>query len=184
MATNNVFKTWWLLLCFGAAFIALGLFSFINPFLTFIKLVAYAGIILFLDGILLAVLSSRLTDKTEKNLLAAESAVNFFFAALLCFNPLLTLIALPLIMGGWLISTGFVKLLASFVLRKNLHEWLFISIAGCTAMLFGFLIIYNPTDKANGMLMLSGAFWLLMGLFYIIDAFRFKNEAITLSIML
>lgn len=115
---------------------------------------------------------------------AAESAVNFFFAALLCFNPMLTFIALPLIMGGWLITTGFIKIFASLVLRKKLPAWPLISIAGCTAVLFGFLIIYNPIYKASGTVTLSGAFWLLMGLLYIIDALHFKKEATALSIML
>lgn len=184
MLTKYIVKTWWLLLVFGAALIALGLFTLINPFYALMKLVAYAGAVLFLDGMLLVILSAKLTNKTEKNLLAAESAVNFFFAVLLCFNPLLTLIALQLIMGGWLITTGTVKLLASLVLRKYMPGWLYISAAGIIAILFGFLVIYNPSDKASGTLVLYGIFFLLMGLFYIIDALRFKNEAISLSILL
>lgn len=184
MTIKHIFKTWWLLLGFGAALIGLGLFSMLEPLHAFIKMISLAGIILFLDGILLAILSGTVPNTFEKNMLAAESAVNCFFAALLCFNPLLTFIALPLIMGGWLICTGLVKLAASFGLRKYMREWLFIAGAGCLAILFGVLIIYNPAAKANGMLMLSGAFWLLMGLFYIIDALRFKNQAIGLTVML
>lgn len=184
VALKHIFKVWWLLLCFGAALIGLGLFSLLDPLHAFIKMISLSGTVLFLDGILLAILAGNVSNTFEKNLLAAESAVNCFFAALLCFNPLLTFIALPLIMGGWLICIGIVKLAASFGLRKYMREWVFITVTGCVAILFGFLIIYNPVAKANGMLILSGAFWLLMGLFYIIDALRFKNQVVGLNIML
>lgn len=58
---------------FGAAFILLGLFSFIHPFIAFVRLVAYAGIVLFMDGILLAILAGQRIVKKEKTCLQQKA---------------------------------------------------------------------------------------------------------------
>lgn len=184
METKHFNKAWWALIGFGMLFIALGTYLLANPSRAFLHLITYTGFILLLDGFLLAVLSSFITHRLEKIIISIESTVNFFFALLLCFNPLFTLLILPLVMGGWLISIGLIKVVASLILRKHIREWLFVCSAGITAILFGFLLIYNPTEKATGILTLGGIFWVLMGIFYIIDAIRFKSKSINSGIIL
>ena len=178
-------KTWWLLAAAGIVFIAFGIFSFLNPWGAYMKVIKWSGIILILDGFLLMLASSLMDVKwsREKKWMVAESIIDLFFGAMLIFNPFLTIIALPLLIGYWLLSIGIVKILVSVLLRKLIRGWGFISALGVLACAFGSLIICFDFDKDADIVGFLGTFSLMMGALILFDSFRFRNREETLNMM-
>src|SRR5450755_3044454 len=132
-------KTWWLLSAAGILFIAFGIFCFLNPWSAYLNLVICSGVALLLNGFLL-ILASSLTDaqwKQEKNWMIAESMIDLLFGSLLVFNPLLTVIALPFLIGSWILSKGIIKIITSLLLKRIIRGWGFIVTIGALACAFG-----------------------------------------------
>jgi len=177
-------KTWWLLLLVGIGLVAAGTFSLLFPFHAFVRAVSYSGTALLANGIILAVLAANPLYIKEQKWLVAESALDMLFAVALMFNPIMTFIILPLIIGNWMFVIGIVKIFSAFALRKYFTGWKFVLLTGTLILAFGILINYNPIPKANGSITLVGIFCLLLGLLNIFDALRFKKMPATLNMML
>ena len=163
--------------------IALGVYALLTPFSTFINLVTYSGIVLFINGFLLVIVASNTPCVREKNWLITESIIDFVFGITLLFNPLFTFIVFPLLIGPWMFCKGVVKIIASVVLRKIINGWIFIFLAGTLSVCFGLLVVYNPIARANGITIVIAAFGLVMGAFNIFDAFRFRKTAAEVNLM-
>ena len=177
------FKTWWLLLAAGVILVCAGAFSLLYPLQAFLNAVGYTGGILLVNAVLLLLLGYTLTYKREKYWLIAESVVDMLFAATLLFNPLLTFIILPLVIGNWMFVVGTVKILAAWSVRKQIRQWPFILVTGIVVLAFGILVSYYPTGKASGGIKLLGFFCLLLGLLNVFDALRFKKAPAALHMM-
>jgi uncharacterized membrane protein HdeD (DUF308 family) len=178
-------KTWWFLSTAGLLFMAFGIFSFLNPWSAYVKLIKCSGITLILNGFLL-MLASSLTHgawKREKKWMFAESLLDLFFGTLMVFNPFLTVIALPFLIGYWLISIGIVKIITSLLLKKIIRGWGFILMIGVIACAFGLLITWFDFDKASDITEFFGVFSLMMGTLIFFDSFRFRNREETLNMM-
>ena len=179
------FRTWWLLIAVGAVFIAIGVFAFISPFSSYVRLVKYTGIGLFVNGgFLLTVVILSKNYARERNWMQAESILHFLFAILLVLNPLLSFIGLPYFIGAWIFLVGCLKIAAALSLRKIVRGWLFILIIGLLSVIFGSLLLAGPLAKANSITFLIGTFGVIMGSLYIVDAFRYRNREETLNMML
>jgi uncharacterized membrane protein HdeD (DUF308 family) len=183
MFSLNKFKKWWLLLLAGCALFTIGVFALAAPFHTYIYLIAYSGSVLLMNGAFLVIIPSDPTCKREKNWMAAESMVDFVFGTLLLFNPLLTFIVLPLLIGSWIFCIGVLKILAALALRKIIYGWKLIFAAGLIAATFGLLIIQDVIPKATGITTLTGLFGITMGCLDIFDAYRFRKTTEELNMM-
>jgi len=177
------FKTWWLLLAAGVILVCAGIFSLLYPLQAFLNAVGYTGSILLVNAVLLLLLGYTHSYKRERYWLIIESIVDMLFGATLLFNPLLTFIILPLVIGNWMFVVGIVKILAAWSLRKHIRQWLYILVTGVVVIAFGILISYNPIGKASGSITLLGLFCLVLGLLNVFDALRFKKEPAALNMM-
>ncbi len=179
------FRTWWLLIAVGAIFIGIGVFAFISPFSSYVRLVKYTGIGLWANGgFLLTVAIFNKKYVREGKWMQAESILHFLFAILLTFNPLLSFIALPYFIGAWIFLVGCFKIAAALSLKKIVRGWPFILITGILSVVFGLLLLYGPLAKANSITFLIGTFGVIMGALYVVDAFRYRNREETLNMML
>src|SRR6202012_5165404 len=112
MLINKKKSAWGLLLAAGFIFLGIGIFAFIDPLGSYMKLVKFTGIpLLLIGGILLtmAILNTRYPN--ERKWMKTESILHLFFGILSLFNPLLAVIALPYFIGSWLLLVGALKIL-------------------------------------------------------------------------
>jgi uncharacterized membrane protein HdeD (DUF308 family) len=184
LSTKNI-SYWWLLLAAGVIFAGMGIFAFIDPLGSYLKLVKFTGIALLLNGgilLTMAILNTKYPQETKW--MQIESILHLFFGILFLFNPLLAFIALPYFIGSWILLVGIVKTIAALSLRHSVRGWLIIFLAGALCDLFGVLIIFSPLPKARGITILIGVFGLIMGSLYIIDAFRYRKMDDTLGMMM
>jgi uncharacterized membrane protein HdeD (DUF308 family) len=176
---------WWLLLTAGVIFLIIGIYAFIDPLDSYMKLVKFTGIGLLMNGVLLLTLAI-LNDKrpNESRWMQAESILHLFFGIIFIFNSLLAFIALPYFIGVWLLLVGILKTLAALALRRSVRGWPLILLVGVLCDLFGFLLLFSPLPKAKAVTVLIGIFGLIMGSLYTIDAFRYRKMTDTLDMLL
>ncbi|HMH21980.1 MAG TPA: DUF308 domain-containing protein [Puia sp.] len=178
-------KIWWLLIMAGSILVAIGVYAFLAPLHAYLKLVKFAGFGLLFNGLFLMLVCS--TNKScavkERNWILAESAVDFAFGILLVFNPLLSFIVFPFLIGPWILCIGILKIIASLSLKKTVRGWIVIFLVGIISAIFGLLIINNPFATSEGITILLGTFGLLLGGLNIFDSFRFRKKDETLSMM-
>lgn len=184
-STINKFTGWGLLFTAGVIFVSIGVLAFINPLSSYVKLTKFAGFGLLLNGgLLLAMMILRPGPSRDRQWLQVESALHLFFGLLFVFNPLLAFIALPYFIGSWMFLVGLLKVMAALVLRKVIRGGGFVLTAGLLSTVFGFLLLFSPFARASSITLLLGAFGLIMGGLYIIDAFRYRKSNENVEIML
>lgn len=185
MPTTKKFTSWGLLLIAGVIFVSIGVLAFINPLSSYVKLTKFSGIGLLLNGGLLLVMLILRPIRSKENIwLQVESALHLFFGLLFVFNPLLAFIALPYFIGSWMFLVGVLKVLAAFFLRKVIQGRGFVMAAGLLSLLFGSLLLFSPFARASSITILLGAFGIIMGGLYIIDALRYRSRPDNIDIML
>ncbi len=178
-------SVWWLLLAAGIIFLIIGIYAFIDPLDSYMKLVKFTGIGLLLNGALLLTLAI-VNDKrpNESRWMQAESILHLFFGIIFIFNSLLAFIALPYFIGAWLLLVGILKTLAALALRRNVRGWTLILLVGVLCDLFGALLLFSPLPKAKAVTVLIGVFGLIMGSLYVIDSYRYRKMDETLDMLL
>lgn len=185
MLSIKKFPTWWLLLATGIIFFGVGVFAFMDPLNSYLKLVKFTGIALLLNGgILLTMVIVNTKYPNEKKWMQAESIAYIFFGILFLLEPLLAFIALPYFMGSWMMVIGVFKLIAAVSFRHSIRGWLLILVAGVLFILFGLLLLFIPLPKANDITILIGIFGVIMGSLYIIDSYRYRKMKDTLDMLL
>lgn len=177
--------TWILLIIAGVIFMGIGIFSFIDPFSSYLKLVKFTGVCLLFNGFLLIAASAANKKYPRESIwMQAESILHLLFAILFLFNPLLTFIALPFITGTWILLVGIFKITAALSLKSIIRGWGFIVSVGVLCVFFGSLLLFHGFAKASGITTVIGVFGLIMGILYIVDAFRYRKMEDTLDMML
>ena len=90
-----------LLVIVATVFILTGLFCFITPLKTYVYLVKLSGLVLLFYGVALQFASSsaHITFISEKRSMRIESIIDFIFGLVLLFNPFMTFILYPMLIG-------------------------------------------------------------------------------------
>src|SRR5882757_3554241 len=157
MRRNN--SIWILLFTVGLVFLVIGVLAFVRPLSSYVKLAKYTGAGLLLNGILLqAIIVVNKKYPRENNWMQAESVLHFLFALLLLFNPFLSFILLPYLVGIWILLVGALKTIAALYLRHVIRGWKFILLVGVLSLIFGSVLLYSPFARAEGITILIGAF--------------------------
>src|SRR5436190_14966724 len=176
---------WILLLTVGVVFLIIGVLAFTRPLNSYVKLAKYTGAGLLLNGMLLqTVIVVNKKFPRENSWMQAESILHFLFALVLLFNPLLSFILLPYLIGIWILLVGILKTLAALYLRRVVRGWKFILLVGVLSIIFGAGLLSFPFARAEGITILIGAFASIMGVLYILDAFYYRKREDTLDLML
>jgi len=170
----------------GLLFMLTGIFCFIDPLHAYVELVRFSGLALILKGVVLqmASASSHIKFIREKRSMIVESIVDFLFGILLIFNPFMTFILYPLLIGYWILCVGLLKVGIAIIMRKQIPEWLFILGVGLIAFVFAILIINAPSTRAKDITRFIGAFFLILGAVLIYDANKLKRLHQTIDLLL
>jgi uncharacterized membrane protein HdeD (DUF308 family) len=174
-----------MLLITATAFILIGLCCFINPLRAYVWLVKLSGLILILHGVVLQIASSstHLSFISEKRAMRIESIFDFIFGMLLLFNPFLTFVLYPMLIGYWILCIGLVKISISLLMRKKIRKWLFILAIGLIAVAFGIGIINAPSTRAKDITLVIGAFFVILGSVLLYDGVKLKRMHETVDLL-
>ncbi len=175
---ESLLKNWWILLLKGIVIVILSIYIFLNPDAAVLGLSLFIGIALLISGVFTTIssISYRKVVNNWKWYLV-EGLIDSLLGIVILSAPGLTAAIVAFVVGLWFLFYGITKIVASFELRKNqITNWWVELIFGILAIVFSFMIMFNPFAGAITIALLLGTFFLFTGLFNIIFAFFLKDQ--------
>jgi uncharacterized membrane protein HdeD (DUF308 family) len=156
---------WWALLLRGIAAIIFGILAFIWPGVTLLSLVFVFGAYAIVDGIFAIVAGFRApAGETRWWWLLLVGAVGLIAGILAFALPGVTAFTLLMLIAAWAIVSGIFEIVAAIQLRKAIAgEWLLV-ISGIASVVFGVLMMLNPSAGALVVVWIIGTYAIFYGL--------------------
>ncbi len=171
-------RNWWVLLLRGIASIIFGALAWFMPGVTLTVLVLLFAFYLLADGVLtvwMAVTSHRQQDNWW--LLLISGLLSIVIAGITFFAPGITELVLVFYIAIWAISVGVLQIIAAIHLRKEISgEWWLI-LSGLMSVVFGILLIAQPTVGALSLVWLIATFAFIFGVMLVMLALRVRKIA-------
>lgn len=106
--SKRAIRYWWLLLLVGVILIVAGISVFLYPVQSYLGLSVLFGWLMLVSGVLEAVLaSSNRHFVTGRGWMLVGGIIEIILGIILVFNVSLSAVALPIILGFWLLLRGF-----------------------------------------------------------------------------
>ena len=169
-------ENWWALAIRGIAAIIFGVLALLFPSITLTVLVILFASYAFVDGVftIFAAFRNR-SDRSHLWVLLLEGVLGIAVGILTLFWPGITTLALLSFIAAWAIFTGILEIVAAVRLRKEIEgEWLLI-LGGIASVLFGILLVMNPSTGAITIAWLVGIYALIFGFIMLGLAFRLRS---------
>jgi len=181
-------RKWWVVLIQGILLLLLSLFIFRNPVTVLSGVSIWIGLLIFISGVV-ALLTTFANDKSENKLmLILWSGLTMVFGFLMLTNILVTMKAITLLFGIWMLVGGLRFLAAGWVIRRdNSLGWVVI-LTGIFSIIAALMVMTSLGTAAIGISVLLGTQALVAGIALIIlamikkkvgGAIRSKVEAVT-----
>lgn len=170
-------RNWWLILLRGVLAILFGVLAFVWPGITLLTLVFLYGAFAFVDGGLSLAAAVRGGTPTPRWWLALVGVFGIAVGVLTLFWPQITAIVLLLFIAAWAIVTGVLEIVGAIKLRHEIEgEWWLIA-SGVLSVAFGVLLVLWPGAGALAMVLVIGAFAIMLGTLLIGFALRLRKHA-------
>jgi len=172
---SELARNWWLLALRGVLGILFGIGAFVWPGATLAALVIVFGAYVFVDGIFAVVAGIGMRRQLSLWwLIVLEGAAGIVLGLLTFRSPDTTALVLLTIIAAWSIVTGIFEIVTALRIRTLIaNEWLMI-LSGVVSIVFGVLLIAQPSAGEIAIVWLLGAYALLFGLLTLMFAFRLR----------
>lgn len=116
--TERLIKHWWLSLIVGLVAVAIGFIVLVHPAASYYTFATWLGIAVLISGIagLVQALGTR-NYFVRRGWLMLAAIADIIIGLLLVFNSLLSAVAMPILLGAWLLYRGCAMLVQGFDLR-------------------------------------------------------------------
>lgn len=170
-----IVRKWWVVLLQGILLLFLSLFIFRNPATVLSGVSIWMGLLIFISGVV-ALLTTFANDKSEnKALLFLWSALTIAFGFLMLTNILVTMKAITVLFGIWMLVGGLRFLAAGWFIRsENSLGWVVI-LTGIFSIIAAVMVMTKLGTAAIGISVLLGTQVLVAGIALIILAFIKKK---------
>lgn len=171
---------WWAVLLRGVFAIVFGIVALVWPSVTVWALVVVFGAYAIVDGIS-AIIRSVQARKVESGWVWwLLGGVVSLIAGIVAFVwPGITALAAVFVIGIWAIMGGILEIAGSVRLRKldGAAHWGLLLFAGILELLFGMVLVFFPVSGILSIVWLVGVFALLLGVLFVVSAFRVRSAA-------
>ncbi len=155
----------------GILMLILGVYVWLNPFVSLLALSLYIGIALIIIGA--GYTASSLS--VESGWYMFVGLIDIIIGIVLVSNIGLTAATLPVIVGLWCLVVGAVQLVSSYHLSRHGHPWGWSLTLGLLGIVFGFLILEFPALGMVTISTLMGLYIVLYGILEIAEYFYFRS---------
>jgi uncharacterized membrane protein HdeD (DUF308 family) len=173
---SKMVNRWWVVLLRGLCAILLGLFALFRPGLSLWSLILVYGLLAFADGAsgLALGFGGKLDGKPWWGMILV--GVLGLLAGLAAFLwPGVTAMALLIMIASWAVVRGVLEIAAAIKLRKVMEgEWV-LALSGVLSVLFGLLLLRHPAAGALAVIMIIGAYMVVLGAAAVVFSFRLKG---------
>jgi len=169
-------SSWWLIILRGVCAVLFGVLAFVWPGVTLVALVALFGGFALANGIFAVIHSIQLPSGTNgRGALAFQGVLSIAAGVVTFFYPNVTAVSLLYVIAAWAIITGIAEVVFAIKLRQVLpNEWLLI-LSGLLSVVFGILVIAQPSAGALSIIWIIGAYAISYGVSLLVAAYRLKK---------
>jgi uncharacterized membrane protein HdeD (DUF308 family) len=180
--TASLARNWWLLALRGVAGILFGTVALVWPESTLAALVLVFGAYVFVDGVFAMVAGIGMRKLMDRWwLIVLEGAAGIILGVLTFRSPDTTALVLLTFIAAWSILTGVLEIATAVRIRAMIaNEWLLI-LSGVVSIIFGALLIAQPSAGALSIVWLLGGYALLFGILTLMLAFRVRGMRDTIG---
>jgi uncharacterized membrane protein HdeD (DUF308 family) len=173
---SSLTSNWWMLAARGTLAVIFGVIAFAWPSLTFEALVLLFGAYALVDGITVLAFGLMAAGDGERWWPLVLSGIVGIAAGVFTFaRPGAVGLALVYVVGAWAIVTGILQIVAAIRLRDVVSgEWL-MGLSGALSIIFGVLVLAEPSDGALALVYLFGIYAILFGISQIVLGFRIRG---------
>jgi uncharacterized membrane protein HdeD (DUF308 family) len=179
---QTINRLWWLVLVRGICAILFGIAAFAWPGATIEALVLLFGFYVLVDGTVAVLLGFQQRGEDERWWVALlEGFAGIAIGLLTLFWPGTTATVLLFFIAAWAIVTGVFEIAAAIGLRTVITgEWALI-VSGALSVVFGVLLIVQPSTGAVALIWLLGAYTISFGVLFCLLAFELRRLGQTLE---
>ena len=167
---------WWVFLIRGIAAVLFGIIAYMQPALTIAMLVLFFGAYALVDGIfsVFGAFRARSTHK-EWWIMLLVGLAGIGIGILTFHAPQVTAVALLLYIALWAAVIGVMQIVFGIRFRNEIQGEFWLILSGILGVTFAFLVLWNPLPGALAVLWMIAAFAIVMGVSFILLAFRLRK---------
>ena len=171
-----MFKKWWVILIQGILLFILGIYIFKNPVEVLAGISLWFGILTVLTGVT-GIFGWIFGGKDKRESVSLLwSIFSVLFGIFVLGNLLVTMKAVTIIFGIWVLLAGFGLISTGWAIKKETFIGWILFIIGLFSVVAGFSMIFNLFSGADGVATILGIQVILSGIAMIL--FSFVKKAI------
>lgn len=177
-------KHWWLMLIAGLLCLVMGVVVFVFPLESYMTLAILFGVLMLAVGALqLFVASTSGNYLTMRGYFVVGGVLDLILGIFLCLYPSVTLVALPLMMGVWMMYNSFVIIAFGGDMETfRLGGSGLVIVGGVLLLLLSILVLLNPFSAGIAtVIVLAGVGLLVLGCLLCALSLKLKNIHIELA---
>ena len=165
-------RTWWLLALRGLVGLVFGVLFLAWPAASFAALVLVFGVWALVDGLfaLAAAISGRRGGDA-----VLEGVLGVAIGALTFARPAVTAVAFYLVIAGWAVATGVLRIVAALRLRREIEGEIWLGLSGLASIGFGVLLVMLPSAGVLAIGWMIGVYALVIGALLIALSVRLRR---------
>jgi uncharacterized membrane protein HdeD (DUF308 family) len=171
-AAKQIARNWWLLLLNGALLIVAGFLIFSIDW-TIRELATFIGALFIFQGVAEALTTGIDARVRQANVITG--LLSIAAGVLIIVWPEPGLLAVAILLGGWLIVMGTLAITGSFAVREVLPNWWLLLIVGLLEIPLGVLALANPGATLAALITVAGIWAIATGVMRIALAFEVKR---------
>jgi uncharacterized membrane protein HdeD (DUF308 family) len=169
-------NNWWLLVLKGVLLIVFGIIAMLNPGVTFTVMLIWFSAYLIIDGIFSLISVFRNWQTQEgKWLFVLEGALGIVLGILIYRSPESYALFAVLMMAFWAIFAGVSRIGMAIQLRKEIEGEGWLALSGVLSILFGIIIIAQPSIGVSTLVFIIAIFALIIGAALIMLGLRVRK---------
>jgi len=171
-AARHIARNWWVLLLNGVPLIVAGVLIFSIDW-TLRDLATFIGALFIFQGIAEALTGG--IDARVRQANAFAGLLSIATGVLIIVWPKPGLLAVAIVLGGWLIVMGMLAVAGSIAAREILPGWWLLLIVGLLEIPLGVLALANPGATLAALVTVAGIWAVTIGVLRVVLAFEVKR---------
>ena len=168
-------RTWWVFLVGGLASVIFGILAFMQPGIALLVLSIFFAAAVLVDGASNIVGAVQHREKDGWWIMLLIGIVGVVAGGYALLNPPVSMMAFIFLVAFEAILLGVFLLMLGYKVRKaTSREWI-LYVTGVLSVLFGILVIMNPTAGSLSVVYLIAGWALVIGALKVLFAFKVKN---------
>ena len=171
-------RNWWAIALRGVAAIIFGVLALLMPAITMAALILLFGVYALVEGIFNVIAAVRGHSGSPRWFLLLEGVVSIAAGVIAFAWPGLTALVLLYVIAAWAIITGVLEIAAAIRLHNRIRGEGWLLLSGILSVVAGAWMIARPGAGALALVLLIGAYVLVLGILHIGLAFRLRSGRI------